>query len=262
MLHVRESGRGPAVVLLHAFPLNARMWEPQVQSLSSRMRLLAVDLPGFGLSPPAGAAPSLETYAERVAGALDDLRIREVLVVGLSMGGYVAFRLAERIGARLRGLLLANTRPGPDGEAAATARHELAAEVESTGVEAAANEFLPKLIGSTTLRGRPELVDRVRAIILENSPAGVAAALRAMAARPDSTPLLPALRCPVLCLSGEDDTIAPPDVARDMAAQIPDADVAVLPESGHLSNLEAADGFNDALAGLLDRCFPSRAGRG
>jgi len=251
MLYTRDTGSGQPVLLLHAFPLNSRMWEPQMGALAARARLLAPDLPGFGLSPPPPAAPSLDDYARQVVGVLDALEVDRVVVVGLSMGGYLAFRLVGELGRRLVGLVLANTRATPDAESGALARHRLAAEVEARGVEVAASEFLPKLLGATTQRVRPAFVDRVRDIIRENTPAGVAAALRAMAARPDSTPLLAGIRCPVLCVAGEEDMLTPPEVARDMAERIPGGRAMVISEAGHLTNLEAPQAFNEALAGFL-----------
>jgi len=240
-------------MFLHAFPLNSRMWEPQIRGLRERARVIVPDFPGFGLSGAPAVDPTLDQYAREVIALLDQLHVDRVTVVGLSMGGYVAFRLIGPLGARLAGLALADTRPTPDDAGAVAARHELAAEVDAQGVEAAANEFLPKLLGATALRSQPHLVDRVRAIILENTVPGVAGALRAMAARPDSTPLLAQIGCPVVCVCGDEDVITPPDVARAMAARMRDAWVEVIPQAGHLSNLEAPDAFNDVLRTLLDQ---------
>lgn len=250
-LYTRDVGDGQAVLLLHAFPLNSRMWEPQFASLGTRARLLAPDLPGCGLSPAAPEVLSLDGYAREVLGVLDALGIERVVIVGLSMGGYLAFRMVEQLGARLLGLLLADTKAIADTSEAARTRHELAAEVEADGVDVAASEFLPKLLGQTTQRLRPQLIDQVRAVVQENTPAGLAAALRAMASRPDSTPLLLHLRCPVRCVVGAEDTLTPPEVVRAMAEQIPDAPVDVILEAGHLTNLEAPEAFNDAVLTLL-----------
>ena len=251
-LHTRDVGAGRPILLLHAFPLNSRMWEPQLDALAASARLLAPDLPGFGLSAVPTTAPSLDDYARQVIAVLDTLAVSRVVVVGLSMGGYLAFRLLTELGPRLAGLVLADTRATPDTEAGAAVRHRLAAEVEAGDV--AANEFVPKLLGVTTQRLRPELIDRVRGIIRENTPAGVAAALRAMAARPDSTPLLARVGCPVLCIAGEEDLLTPPDVARDMARQTPRGRAIVIPGAGHLTNLEAPDAFNRAVTAFLDEC--------
>ena len=254
MLHFREAGEGsPAILLLHAFPLNWRMWEPQIDHLRDRARVIAPDFPGFGLSGPPQGMTSLEDYARKVVAVLDRQGVDEVLVAGLSMGGYVAFRLIDLLGRRLVGLLLADTRATADDEPTVTARHELAAEVEVQGVEVAASEFLPKLIGSTTLRTRPALVDSIRSIIMQNNPAGVAGGLRALAARSDSTPLLARIACPAICVAGEEDSITPPEVAADMAARIPGAEVEILAGAGHLSNLEAPQAFNEVLKALLQK---------
>jgi pimeloyl-ACP methyl ester carboxylesterase len=247
-LYVRDVGRGPAVLLLHAFPLNGRMWQPQLDGLADRARLLAPDLPGFGLSPNASTQPSLDDYAQQIVRLLDLLRVDDVIVVGLSMGGYVAFRIVDRYPERVRGLVLADTRPTGDAEKAATERHRLAAEIEADGVEVAAAEFLPKLLGATTVRSRPTLVDVVHEIVRENTAGGLAFALRAMAARPNSTALLSTIRCPALCIVGEEDSITPPHVVRTMAEQLPAGTFCTIGAAGHLTNLEAPDAFNDALA--------------
>jgi pimeloyl-ACP methyl ester carboxylesterase len=253
-LFTRDAGSGAAIVLLHAFPLNSRMWEPQLEALAAEFRLIAPDLPGFGLSWTPTDAPSLEDYAREVLATLDLLEVKDLFVVGLSMGGYLAFRLIEPLGDRLRGLVLADTQPGPDGEKAATARHELAAEVEANGVGVVESELLPRLIGDTTLGLRADVVERVRSIIAENSVAGVAGALRALAGRPDSTPVLSRIRCPVLCLVGEEDRVTTPEVVTEMAARIAEAHTHVLPGAGHLTNLEAPAAFNAVMTDFLRGC--------
>ncbi|MGH7857608.1 MAG: alpha/beta fold hydrolase [Candidatus Binatia bacterium] len=257
-LYTREAGEGPALLLLHAFPLNGRMWIAQLDALKSRARVVAPDLPGFGLTPVPRETQSLDGYAEAVLDVLDALEIDRVIVAGLSMGGYLAFRLIEPLGARLAGLFLADTRPAADAEEEAARRHLLAAEVEREGVDVAANEVLPKLLGDTTRRTRAGVFEQVRALIRENTPAGVAAALRAMAGRPDSTGLLSRIRCPVDCITGEEDAITPPALARDMVERISGARLVVVPEAGHLSSLEAPAAFNEALASLVVRAGEAR----
>lgn len=251
MLHVREAGRGRTVVLLHAFPLNGRMWQPQLDGLSAYGRLLAPDFPGFGRSPVAGGVPSLEEYATAVVALLDRLQVRDVVVVGLSMGGYVGFRMVEALGSRLAGLVLADTRANADTPEAARGRETLAAAVEREGVEAAVDQFLPKVLGETSRANKPGLVEEVRSIMMENSVAGVAGALRALGRRPDSTAMLAGIGCPVVCVVGAEDTLTPPDVARAMADAVPNGRLAVIPGAGHLANLEAAEAFNAAVVSLL-----------
>jgi pimeloyl-ACP methyl ester carboxylesterase len=246
-LYVRDAGTGPALVLLHAFPLNSRMWEPQLKSLSNRFRVIAPDFAGFGLSWAPDATLSLADQARAVELTLDDLGVDELVLVGLSMGGYVALPLLRRLGPRVRGLVLAHTRATADDARTIDDRHRLAAEVDADGVDVAAQELLPKLLGTSTTRDRPELVDHVHALVLENKEPGVAGALRAMASRRDATPLLASIACPVLVIAGSEDTLVTPTTARSMATRIPDARLDIL-RAGHLSNLEASADFDRALA--------------
>ncbi|MEW6269591.1 MAG: alpha/beta hydrolase, partial [Thermodesulfobacteriota bacterium] len=259
-LYVRDAGTGPAIVFLHAFPLNGRMWEPQLESLAAEFRVIAPDLAGFGLSWTPDSAFSLADQAAAVQLSLEDLKVGDVILVGLSMGGYVAFPLLARLGRRVRGLVLADTRATADDDATAANRHRLAAEVESSGVEVAADELLPKLIGTSSFHDQPDLVDRVRTIILENKQAGVAGALRAMASRPDSTSLLSTIACPVLVIAGEDDVLTTVEEARRMASRIRDARVTVLPRAGHLTNLEAPVEFSRAIADFARALAPATRG--
>lgn len=254
-LHAREAGSGePALLLLHAFPLNSRMWESQMSALSKRTRVIAPDFPGFGVSAPFPGRPTLEDFAASVMAVLDRSGIDRVIPVGLSMGGYVAFRLIERLGARMAGLVLANTRATPDTEQGAKDRRSSADDIEAQGVHVAADRFLPKLIGAATQRDHPEILAAARRLIEENTAAGVAGAQRAMSVRPDSTPLLRTVQCPVLCLGSEEDVLMAAEIASEMAALAPRGRAEIFKGIGHLSNLEAPDLFNGALARFLDEC--------
>jgi pimeloyl-ACP methyl ester carboxylesterase len=256
-LHVRDVGAGFPVLFLHAFPLNGKMWRPQMEALPGRARLLAPDLPGCGLTPIFPSTPrSLDDYAREILAALDAMDVGPLVVVGIGMGGQVALRLVEGLGGRLIGMLLSGTDAGREADEVASRCHELAAEVERSGVDVAADELLPKLLGVTTQRTRPGLLDELRALIRENTPAGIGTALRAMAARPDATPLLSRLRCPVLCLAGEEDMLTPPALARATAERVFGGRTEIIPAAGHLANLEAPEAFNDALDALLSECSP------
>jgi len=250
-LYARDTGDGKAVLLLHAVPFNSRMWEPQLEALSDKARLIAPDLPGFGLSP-VREIHSLSDYAEAVVDLLDKLAINEVIVAGVSSGAYVAFDLIAQLGNRLKGLVIAAAVATPSVEQTPLDRRRLAAEVESGSLDAAAAEYIPKLLGWGTQRSHPELMARLKGITRENSPAGVAAALRAIADRPDFSSILPEIRCPTLCISGAEDPLTPPEMVRDMAERIPVARAAKVAGEGHLVNLEAPQAFNSELAAFIE----------
>jgi pimeloyl-ACP methyl ester carboxylesterase len=252
-LFFQDEGAGTTMVLLHAFPLSGEMWRPQIEALRSRSRLIVPDLRGFGRSDsPDDPAPSLDRMASDVIALLDELEIERFVLCGLSMGGYLSFALLRRLEKdRALGLVLCDTRAKADSEEGRRNRLAMAelAEREGSGPVA---EAMTKLIGETTRRTDPDLWERVRALIRSNGGKGIAAAQRAMAARPDSTPLLSELTMPGLVLVGEEDVLTPPDEARRMADALPDSRFHLVPKAGHLSNLEAPDEFNARLAAFLN----------
>lgn len=238
-------------MLLHAFPLNARMWEPQFPLSGGGWRVVAPHLRG---ADGAGGSPaaSMDDYAGDVIDLLDALHIEDAVIGGLSMGGYVAlalFRLAPRY---FRGIVLADTRPQADTAEGIEGRKRLLAVVQEKGPAAVADEMLPKLLGEDTRRDQPGTVERVRELVMASSTSGIAAAITALMTRPDSTSVLPSIHCPTLILVGEQDIVTPPAVSRDMQRAIPGSDLVVIPGAGHLSSLERPDAFNAALAPFLE----------
>ncbi|BAS27204.1 alpha/beta hydrolase [Limnochorda pilosa] len=246
-------GDEPVAVFLHAFPLQKAMWEPVLEALEGRARAVALDLPGFGSSASLPAEPTMDAYADATAGFLDALGIGQAILCGLSMGGYLAFALWRRHRERVAGLVLADTRAGADTAQARQGRYDLVARLELQGARAAAEQFLPNLVGPTTRGRRPELLEHLEGWILANSPQGMAAAARAMAERPDSTDLLAGIDVPALVVVGEEDGLTPPEEAERMAGAIPGATLARIPQAGHLSALEQPGPFNSVLIGFLDR---------
>lgn len=236
------------VVFLHAFPLNADMWRRQVRALDGRPTLTP-HFPGFGGRPSSEA--DLDAFAGSVLHDMDAARIRRAVLVGLSMGGYVAFRLHALAPERIAGMVLADTRAGADDEAGRAKRVEQAGRARREGTGWLADALIPALLGETTRRERPEVVESARELIARADPEGVARALEAMRARPDSTPRLSEIEPPVLAIVGEEDTLTPVEEARRIVDGVPNGRLAVLPGAGHLSNLEAPEAFDEALRSFL-----------
>jgi 3-oxoadipate enol-lactonase len=244
-LYIQDAGEGEPIVLVHDFPLNSRMWEPQIEALFGRYRLIAPDLTGFGFSPAPASELSMADYAKAVLDTINKLGIDHMTVVGACVGGYVALHLVEELGARLQALLLVSTDMGFDSAEAAHWRHELAAETELAGVEVVADEFLPKMLGNSTQRDHPEILDLLRPMVRENTASGVAAMLRALAGRPSG--ILRRIHCPVVCVVGEEDNLIPPGERYLLSERIPGALTHAISEVGHLVNLERPEAFNDLL---------------
>ena len=248
-----ERGEGPEdpVVLLHAFPLNRKMWAPQVKALSETRRVVTPDYPGFGASPRPPAQPDMRYYAEQVGELLDRLKLDRIVLGGLSMGGYVVFACLRLFPERISALLLANTRPDPDPEEGKEARRETARQVAEEGVEVLPKLQMERLLAADTLKSKQDVVESVRAMILESSPDGVVGALGAMRDRPDSTDLLGKISVPTLVVGGEEDALSTPEVMGEMARKVPNSRYHTFSGAGHLSNLEAPKEFNAALLDFL-----------
>ena len=244
-------GEGPPVLLLHAFPLGLAMWDAQVAALRSQHQVIRFDDRGFGASPPGDGLLSMERIADDAAALLDHLGVARAVVGGVSMGGYAAFAMVRRHADRLRGLVLADTRAAADTPEGREGRAALAQKVLREGAGAAADAFVPKLLGGTTKRERPQVVARVREIVLGNPPRGIADALAGLAARADSTPTLREIRVPTLVVCGEEDTLTPPADAEALQRGIAGSRIVLIPRAGHLSNLEDPDAFNRAVLGFL-----------
>lgn len=253
-LAYREEGRGLPLLLLHAFPLSGLMWNPQVEALAAVCRCIVPDLSGFGdseVSP--GGVSRMSDLAADAAALLDHLGIERAVLGGLSMGGYAALAFCESHADRLRGLVLADTRAGADPEEARRRRLDLAEKVLKEGSGSLTEGLMPKLLSPRTRAERPDLRERVEGWIAAAPPAGVAAAQRGMAERPDRSGALRRIAAPTLILVGEEDEVTPPDEARRMREEIPGAGLSILAGAGHLANLERPDAFNDALESFLRR---------
>jgi 3-oxoadipate enol-lactonase len=237
------------LLLIHAFPVDARMWDQQVADLSKEHQVLAPSLPGFGGAPPAGDVLTMDAAADAAAGELEGAGAERAVVAGLSMGGYVAFSLWRRHRDRVAGLLLVNTKAEPDDEAGKERRRGVAQKARQEGSAAIADAPPPLLSEAAD----PALWDRVKEMIRRQPGESIAAASLGMADRPDSRPILGEIDVPTTVLTSSGDTLIPPDVTAPMAEAIPTAELVTLQNAGHLSNLEDPTGFTNALRSLIAR---------
>jgi pimeloyl-ACP methyl ester carboxylesterase len=249
-----EAGAGWPVVLIHAFPLNADMWRPQLERVPEGWRVIAPDLRGFGPghAPSGGGAKlTLDDMARDVALLLDHLEVASAVIGGLSLGGYVTFALFRLVPELFSGLILADTKAQADTPEGLDARRQMIELARVSGASAVADQMLPKLLGATTAATRPDVQSQVRAMI-ETAPVGaITAAIEAMMGRPDSTPDLARISCPALIMVGAEDLITPVRDAESIQQGIVRSRVVVIPAAGHLSNLESPDTFSKAVADFV-----------
>lgn len=244
-LHFAEQGDGPLAILIHGYPLDHTLWLDQLAALSDIRRVVAVDLPGYGMSERVTGAPlTMEFLAEDVAGLIEALEYEQADIVGLSMGGYVALALWEMYPRAIRTLVLANTRAGADSEEGRAGREAQAQSVVSEGREPLAAKLTGALLGpGHDLTAAARLRTMVEGTPVET----IVGSLRGMAARPDRTELLGTISVPTLVLSGEEDGLIPPLDSHEMASAVPGSAFLVVPGAGHLTPIERPDAFSEAL---------------
>jgi|Tabmets5t2r1_1033131.scaffolds.fasta_scaffold08344_3 pimeloyl-ACP methyl ester carboxylesterase len=246
------SGAGTPLVLLHAFPLDGRMWAPQVDALAGTYQVIVPDLRGFGAAKDQAVEEAgMALLADDVARLLDDRGLDRVVLGGLSLGGYVALALMARHPDRVSGLVLLDTKATADGDQAREDRLKMADRVLAEGVDFVPEVMLPKLLGETTREHRPEVVEKVAALIRGQAPEAIAGAQRGMAARPATTDVLATIGVPTLVVTGEEDAVTGPEIGRELAAAIPGARFLLVEEAGHLANLEQPEIVNEALLDFL-----------
>ena len=245
-------GAGPAVLFLHAFPLTLRMWDAQARALEGTHQVVRFDARGFGATPPGDSLLTMERIADDAVALLEHLDISRAAVCGLSMGGYAAFALMRRHPERVKALILADTRTAPDSPEAKRGRSTQADTVRHEGPAGIADAFLQKAVGDTTRKERPEVVARIKEMILSASARGIVDALAGLAARADSGPTLREVHVPTLVVCGAEDALTPVADSEAIQRGIPGSRLEIIPKAGHLSALEDPAGFNAALARFLD----------
>jgi 3-oxoadipate enol-lactonase len=247
-----EEGSGRPLLLIHGFPLSKAIWEPQFDGLAGAARLLAPDLRGHGNSEATPGPYSMDMLADDCLVLLDSLGVKQPAVVcGLSMGGYAALAFARKYPSRLAGLILAATRAGADSAEGKTNREKMATRVREDGIQSVVLSMLPKMLAPKTYETNPALVERVKDIMEETSPQGMIAALLGMRDRPDATQSLGRIEVPVLILHGADDQLIPAAEAESMHSAVRGSRLEILPEAGHLLNMEQPELFNQAVRNFL-----------
>jgi len=237
------------LLLLHAWPIDARMWEPQLAALPEGLPVAAPNLPGFGGSEPVGDVLTMGLAAERALATMGERGIDRAVVCALSMGGYVAFEVWRRARDRVLGFVLANTRAVADSQEAAAGRRALAERLRSQG-----NVLIAEPPALLSDHAPEELRTRVHGWIEEQPPEAIASALLGMAERPDSTPDLATIDVPTLVLTSTEDRMIAPQISAEMAGLIPRGRLETIEGVGHLSNLEGAEAFDAALVDHLAAC--------
>lgn len=245
-------GQGPPVVLLHPFPAHHKLWGPAAQALVSRYRLIMPDLRGHGESGVGEGPATMAKHAADLSRILDAEQISRAAFAGVSIGGYALFEFWRRSRERVAVLMLIDTRAQADTAEGHAARLKSATDVLEQGTEWFADSMIPRLLGETTRRTRPDLVDGARRMMLAMSPQDINLVQRGMAERPDSVPTLKTIDVPTLVVVGDEDGLAPVAEAESMRQHVAGAQLKVIPRGGHYAIWEQAEESGRVVRQFLD----------
>lgn len=252
-LNARDAHERTGVLFLHAFPLTAAMWLPQIDAIAAA-GFPVVAPHGFGVGgSPARAKWTMNDAAEYIFALTNSLNLHQVVVVGLSMGGYQAFALWKKHPKLIKALVLCDTRAEADTEAAYRNRYEFIDALDKNGSEEAVRRMIPKYFAKDTYKTNPDLITEFSEVIRLQQPSVIQSSLYALAEREDSAPLLPTVTVPTLVVVGEDDELTPPETARQIQRGIAGAELEVIKAAGHIPNAEQPVAFNHILLGFLKK---------
>ncbi|MDE3057386.1 MAG: alpha/beta fold hydrolase [Bacteroidota bacterium] len=258
LMHYIDIGISTAmpVILIHGFPFNHKMWMMpggQTESLAGMYHVIAYDVRGHGESEVGDGMYSIEFFADDLLGLMDHLNVQQAVVLGLSMGGYIALRAIQKKPERFKGLVLCNTRADADSNESKIKRAAAIRAIKTNGPRIFAQEMVKNLFAPLSFETKQNAVKLIESTIERTAPLALCGTELALAARVDSAPSLPAIKVPTLIMTGELDAIAPPETGKAMQEAIPNSDFFVIPQAAHLSNLENPDEFNRHVLEFLQK---------
>ncbi|MHB8566400.1 MAG: alpha/beta fold hydrolase [Nitrososphaerales archaeon] len=252
-VHYSDLGsKDDTVVLIHGFPLSSEMWNPQLKMLQENHRVIAYDIRGLGKSNLGDSQYTFEFFVDDLIGLLDHLKIPKVVLCGLSMGGYIALRAAQRNPERVAALVLCDTGPQADSNEAKLGRAASIKSVKMNGVKAFGEKFLKAVFAPASFESKLGRIDETRKVIEATSESGICGALLAMATRTDTTDGLTSIAVPTLIMVGELDKVTPPALSELMHARIKGSELHTILRAAHMSNLENEEDFNENLVRFLE----------
>ncbi len=251
-LNYNDSGKQTLpIIFVHGFPFDKSTWDPQFDFLKETHRVIIYDLPGFGQSTPLKTEVSIDSLSDNLIDFMDALKIKKAIVCGLSMGGYIVLNAVERFPERFQAIILSDTQCAADSKENAEKRLDTVKEIENKGLNEFTETFLKKTFSVHAQNNRKQTIERIRKVILSNSPESITSALKAMAARKETCASLKTILVPTLILCGAEDVLTPVALSEFLFNTIPNSEMHIIKNAGHLSNLEQSETFNDHLHSFI-----------
>jgi 3-oxoadipate enol-lactonase len=244
-LYYEVYGQGKPVIFLHGFPFDHTIWNSLVPLMESEARLILPDLRGFGRSPVTDDVYTMRLLAEDVRHLMDRLALEKAVLVGHSMGGYVALAFSHAYPARVCGLGLVATQAAADSPERRQARYKTAEAVAHKGSRVVASDMV------SSLTPNKDLVKPIQNLILQAQPAGIVGALKGMAERSEMTGSLSDISVPVVVVAGLADQLLPLEKMQTMAQMLPKGWLVEVEGAGHMVMMEAPEQVAGALRQVI-----------
>lgn len=240
-MHYKTFGKGLPIVLLHGFCLDGRIWNKLENKLSKYYKLIIPDLPGFGKSELSSKEITIEKIAENLLQVFKKEKISNCIMIGHSMGGYVALAFAEKYPKYLVGLGLFHSHPFQDSLEKKVERNKVIKFIKSYGHKRFISEFMPKLFAKSGINKNKATIDKLKARAYQYNSGAIIAAIKAMKNRPDRTKILKSLNIPVMFILGRED-VTFPFIKAISQTYLPDISIIhTLEKVGHMGMLEKPD---------------------
>jgi len=250
--------KAPVIIFIHGFPLNKSMWDKQSEKLKGSYRVIAYDIRGHGDTDLGAIDFSIDLFAQDLIDFMDALKIEKTMLCGLSMGGYIALNAIEKHPNRFSALILSDTNCTADSSEAKENRIKTIEGIKENGVKKLADGLIPKLFAPESFKTYSEGIAVVKELIVKTPKQSLYNSLHAMANRKETCSKLPEIKIPVLIIVGKEDKITPPEAANAMHEKIKDSSLQIIPNAGHLSNLENQEDFNNQLKKFIDTIYQQK----
>jgi len=250
--HQGDKQQAP-IIFVHGFPYNSTMWAQQIKQLKKEYYCVAYDIRGLGETPPGDGQFTMEMFVDDLFSVIDGLELEKPIIVGFSMGGYIALRAMEREPERFRALILCDTKSEADDDAGRLKRANAINTINKEGMEQFASDFVPMTFSPDAPQKNAETYDTILERAQAESPIGVKGCLLAMAARTDTTHVLENINIPTLLVVGAEDALSPPAVMQQMKEKIECSEMITVPEAGHMAPIENPDAFTQGINEFLSR---------
>lgn len=243
------------VIFVHGFPFDHLMWNNQVSAFKSSYFCVTYDIRGLGESPAGDWQHTIESFVDDLEKIIDELKVDHPVLCGLSMGGYISLRVAERMEEKFRALILCDTKSEADNNETKLKRAAGIKRINNEGIQKYIADFVPNCFAKESIEKLGEEYISILGRSMNSDPSGVKGCLLAMAGRTDTTEYLSKIKIPALVLCGEKDTLTTPATMKSMADKIKGSEFAVVPGSGHMSAVENPSFLNERIRSFLKKNY-------